>query len=99
MLGLTIDISPPEASLVDLTDFRKASEIAEFLEGNFVKISFRMQIDELVDSNIMQLYPLEFARSLYDTFMGQQTPEMKTEPLEPEKYIPPVVSMSYTCNF
>ncbi len=56
MLGKMIDISPPEASLVDLTEFKEGGEIAEFLAGTFVKIAFRMQISELVDSTIMQLY-------------------------------------------
>lgn len=65
MLGKMIDISPPEASLVDLTAFKSGGDIAEFLSGTFVKISFRMQIDELVDSTIMQLYPVEFAKEIY----------------------------------
>ncbi len=72
MLGRMIDISPPEASLVDLSVFMNADDIASFLTGTFVKISFRMQIDDLVDSNIMQLYPIEFAKSLYDTFINNQ---------------------------
>ena len=72
MLGKTIDISPPEASLVDLQT-KEPSELSPFLEEKFVKISFRMQIDDLVDSTLMQLYPLEFAKSIYDTFMTQQT--------------------------
>ena len=72
MLGKMIDISPPEASLVDLTAFKSGGDIAEFLEGTFVKISFRMQIDELVDSTIMQLYPVEFAKEIYDTFIASQ---------------------------
>ena len=81
MLGTTIDITPPDASLVDLRE-RDGGEIAEFLKGTFVKIAFRMQIDELVDSTIMQLYPVDFARSLYMTFMNQQ-PEPEPEP-EPQ---------------
>jgi len=73
MLGKKIDISPPEASLIDLTEFKRPEEIAEFLTGDFVRIAFRMQIGEdLVDSSIVQLYPIEFAKSLYDTFMGSQ---------------------------
>lgn len=72
MLGKMIDISPPEASLVDLTAFKSGGDIAPFLEGTFVKISFRMQIDELVDSTIMQLYPVEFAKEIYDTFISSQ---------------------------
>ena len=72
MFGKMIDISPPEASLIDLTAFKSGGDIADFLEGTFVKISFRMQIDELVDSTIMQLYPVEFAKDVYDTFLLNQ---------------------------
>ncbi len=70
MLGKTIDISPPEASLVDLQS-KEPKELSPFLEDNFVKISFRMQIEDLVDSTLMQLYPLEFAKDVSDTFMQQ----------------------------
>ncbi len=72
MLKKTIDISPPESSLLDLTQFHSGSEIAPFLGGVFVKVSFRMQIDNLVDSSIMQLYPVEFARDLVSTFLNNQ---------------------------
>lgn len=70
MLGKMIDISPPEATLIDVIEFSAGGEISPFLDGTFAKISFRMQIDDLVDSTIMQLYPIEFAKSLYDTFIG-----------------------------
>ncbi|MDD2972115.1 MAG: flagellar motor switch phosphatase FliY [Lachnospiraceae bacterium] len=98
MLNETIDISPPNASLIDMGEFKEGGEIAPFLAETFVKIAFRMQIDDLVDSTIMQLYPLDFARSLYDTFIGQQTaaattapaPEpVQTAPPEPQPYVPP----------
>lgn len=36
MFGKMIDISPPEASLVDLTAFKSGGDIADFLEGTFV---------------------------------------------------------------
>ena len=72
MLGKMIDISPPEASLVDLTEFKEGGDIAAFLSGTFVKIAFRMQISDLVDSTIMQLYPIEFAKELCSTFLGAQ---------------------------
>lgn len=70
MLGKTIDISPPEASLVDLQT-KEPKDLSPFLEDNFVKISFRMQIEDLVDSTLMQLYPLDFAKAVSDTFMQQ----------------------------
>ncbi len=96
MLGKMIDISPPDASLVNLNEFKNAGEIASFLEGTFVKIAFRMQIDDLVDSTIMQLYPIDFAKSLYDTFISTQEPKEEPAPAsapEPAPYVPPAAEM------
>lgn len=73
MLKTTIDISPPESSLLDLTTIKAGEEVSPFLGGTFVKISFRLQIDDLVDSSIMQLYPVDFARMLVDTFIDNQS--------------------------
>ncbi len=74
MMNTKIDISPPEAELLDLTLVRNGEDVSPFLGGVFVKISFRMQIDDLVDSSIMQLYPIDFARKVVDTFMNSQSP-------------------------
>ena len=46
------------------------SDIAEFLTGTFVKISFKMQVGDLVDSTLMQLYPIDFAKTLKDTVIS-----------------------------
>jgi len=73
MLGKKIDISPPNANLVDMSELKDAGGVEDFMEGTFVKIAFRMQIGELVDSTIIQLYPLDFAKSLYDIFLSNQT--------------------------
>lgn len=70
MLGKMVDISPPEATLVDLMTIDGGQEVAPFLGGTFVKISFRMQIGDLVDSTIMQLYPCDFARFLCSSFLS-----------------------------
>ena len=80
MLGNTIDISPPEANLVNVTDKQNGEDISDFLKGTFVKISFRMQIEDLVDSTLMQLYPIDFAQSLYKKFMDQQLGGGEPEP-------------------
>ena len=86
MLGTMIDISPPDASLLDLTEFQKGDEISPFLGGTFVKVAFTMQIGDLVDSTIMQLYPIEFAKKLVQTFMetngASDTPEPAPAPAE-----------------
>ena len=80
LLGSMIDISPPEASLVDLQDFRMGEEIANFLAGTFVKIAFKMQIGDLVDSTILQLYPVDFAKELVATFLGEAMGDSSAEP-------------------
>jgi len=73
MLERKVDISPPKASLIDLNDSIAEEEISDFLKGDFVIVSFRMEIGDLVDSQIMQLYPFEFARDLYRKFSGEDT--------------------------
>lgn len=70
MLGKMVDISPPEATLVDLSAINAGEEISPFLGGTFVKIAFRMQIGDLIDSTIMQLYPCDFAKFLCEAFMN-----------------------------
>ncbi|MGN0513540.1 MAG: flagellar motor switch phosphatase FliY [Lachnospiraceae bacterium] len=68
LLNRKIDITPPVANLVDMTadgDFNKP----DFLKKSFVKVAFKMQIGELIDSELMQLYPIEFAKELYTMFV------------------------------
>ncbi len=78
LLKTTLDISPPEASLLDLTQVKNSEDISPFLADTFVKVSFRMQIEDLVDSSIMQLYPVSFAKHLVDTFIKTK-PESETK--------------------
>ena len=82
MMKTKIDISPPEAELLDLAQVRNGEDISPFLKGIFVKISFRMQIDDLVDSSIMQLYPIDFARKVVDTFMDSQSAAQEKPPVQ-----------------
>lgn len=64
MLNKVIDISPPQADLIDLQQTIDESSIDEFLSSEFVKISFRLEIGDLIDSDIMQLYPISFAKEM-----------------------------------
>ncbi|MBQ3104607.1 MAG: flagellar motor switch phosphatase FliY [Lachnospiraceae bacterium] len=80
MLGSMIDISPPIATLVDLQDFRMDDDIASFLNGVFVRIAFHMQIGTLVDSTILQLYPVDFAKTLVDNFLNDGPPSAPEAP-------------------
>lgn len=64
MLNMTVDISPPKSDLLDLTQQINAGDIDDFLSGTFVKIEFKMLIGDLVDSKIMQLYPVSLAKDM-----------------------------------
>ena len=95
MLGKMIDISPPSAELMSVEQAISNDGMAEFLKGTFVKISFQMQIGDLVDSTILQLYPVDFAKEIVGTFLGGD----EAAPAEPvpapapavEAYEPPKV--------
>lgn len=89
MLNKTIDISPPQADLIDLREDVDEGTIDEFLSGHFVKISFKMEIGDLVDSEIMQLYPISFAKEMcasvtknmeMDSQAAASAPEPATQP-------------------
>ncbi len=70
MLDKKVDISPPTASVVDLNDSIDDVTVSSFLADELVQVSFTMKIGDLVDSQIMQLYPFDFARDLYRKFIG-----------------------------
>lgn len=72
MMNKKVDISPPVASLIDLNDTIDEASLTSFLDGEFIQVSFRMEIGDLIDSQIMQLYPLDFAKDLYRTFSGAE---------------------------
>ena len=79
MLERKVDISPPSASLVDLNDTIEDTAIAKFLDDQIVQVAFDMKIGDLIDSQIMQLYPFDFARELYKRFIGDAG--MSSEPV------------------
>lgn len=96
MLNQKIDISPPSAELVNLSDELDEAKLGMFQNSSFVKVFFRMEIGDLVDSSIMQLYPLELVKELYSKFKTNQeveepvapTPKEEPAPMEPQPAAP-----------
>ena len=70
MLNKMIDISPPSSDLIDLQESGDGSEIDEFLKGQFVKIAFKMEIGDLINSEMMQLYPISLAKEMCASVMS-----------------------------
>lgn len=92
MLNKVVDISPPTATVVDLNGNVNEEEIATFLTGTFIRVSFKMEIEGLVDSSIMQLYPVEFAKELYEKFAAthsaSQAEQKESTPVQAEPEMP-----------
>lgn len=62
-----VDISPPKAFCMS---FDENAESVFYPGDKLVKVAFKMVIGQLVDSEIMQLLPLDFAKSLVDNLMN-----------------------------
>lgn len=45
-----------------------------------MKVSFNLKVGELIDSSIMQLYPLTFAKDLISSLMNTGNAEEETTP-------------------
>ena len=68
MINEKVDISPPNSTRVDLTSSMTEGGLQDMIGKTFVQVSFRMTIGDLVDSEIMQLYPFDFAKLIYTRF-------------------------------
>ncbi|MEC1436355.1 flagellar motor switch phosphatase FliY [Bacillus spizizenii] len=94
-----IDISPPRVELLDVTEEKGTDRIPD--DEMLVKVSFNLKVGELIDSSIMQLYPLTFAKDLISSLMNTGNAEEETtsqpdvtyeqpkEPVTPEPRIEP----------
>ncbi len=63
-----VDISPPSIDLMYIPEGEGEENLPN--QDLLVKISFSLKIGDLIDSNIMQLLPLSFAKSLVDELMN-----------------------------
>ncbi|TQR16112.1 flagellar motor switch phosphatase FliY [Psychrobacillus lasiicapitis] len=65
-----VDISPPSIDLMNLLADEGTDAIPN--DEMLIKVSFRLKIGELIDSNIMQLLPLEFGLNIVQSLMGEE---------------------------
>ena len=79
MFNKKIDIAPPNSNHLNLQESFDQTELADFLGSDFIKVSFRLQIGDLVDSEMMQLYPMEFADDIMNNFANVKEKEVEEE--------------------
>ncbi len=77
MFSKKVDITPPVVTLVDLGTEEVVSKLLDKVDP-IIQASFRMEVDGLIDSEIMQLLPLDVARDMVDALMNQQ-PDVDNE--------------------
>lgn len=87
-----VDISPPSIDLMNIREDEGSENIPE--EDLLVRVSFRLRIGELIDSNIMQLLPLEFSQSLVQQLLNPEPVEEIS--IEKESVSEPVTSQEKT---
>ncbi len=80
MLGIAVNISPPEAASIDINE-----DVSKFLDGSnlLIRISFDMEIEGVLNSKLLQLMPIELAKELVNTQLYGKTAELLPTPEAP----------------
>ncbi|WP_251554536.1 flagellar motor switch phosphatase FliY [Neobacillus muris] len=71
MLHQKVDISPPS---IDLMDY-PPNNLEDLQDDIIIKVLFRLKVGDLIDSNMIQLIPLSFAKEMIQQILdpGRQT--------------------------
>lgn len=87
-----VDISPPTANYDDIYILEEVTSRVD--EEVFVRVSFSLKVGDLIDSIIMQLMPIDFAKTLVDVLLNppEETPAAtQVEEAAPTVTAPPQV--------
>ena len=73
MFRKKIDIAPPNVNLID---FAVASSITNAVgtDDHIVRVAFRMEVEDLIDSEIMQILPIDVSKEMVDSLMNAVQP-------------------------
>ena len=85
MFNKKIDISPPKVNLIDFGSEDKVTELVGKDEP-VVRTSFRMEVDGLIDSEIMQILPVSVAKEMVESLTNgaaEEEPEPEPVPAAP----------------
>ncbi|MRG85390.1 flagellar motor switch phosphatase FliY [Salinibacillus xinjiangensis] len=73
-----VDISPPSINMLDMNEGQGTEYIPN--EEHFIKVSFRLLVGELIDSNIMQLLPVDFAKQFVEELLNGNSSSDQVSP-------------------
>lgn len=73
MFNEKIDISPPKVNLIDFASKDQVTELVG-VDEPVVRTSFRMEVDGLIDSEIMQILPVPVAKEMVEALTAEPEP-------------------------
>ncbi len=78
-----IDISPPKPVVLDVA----SGEGIEYMpdEPVLIKVLFQLKVENLIDSNIMQLLPIQFVKDSVDRLLNEPSQDESTGQVAEEK--------------
>ena len=76
-----VDISPPTIELLDVQEDKGTGSIPQ--EDLLIRVSFNLKVGTLIDSNIMQLFPLRLGKELVSSLVGDAAAEAAPTVAEP----------------
>lgn len=98
-----IDISPPRVNLIDFASESPITNTA-LLDDSLVKVAFRMEVEDLIDSEIMQILPINVAKDMVESLVSAvqqpqqpqpaQQAQPKTAPAQQPSTAPPTLPSS-----
>lgn len=92
MLNKKVDITPPVATRYDVNIDELSDDMKSLSDDTLVKVSFKMKIGELINSEIMQMFPASFAREMYEGFKAVTENALTSEDSVQAEAAPPQAS-------
>ncbi len=105
MFDKRVDISPPKSFIIHFDS--EDNKLDVDMPGKIVKIAFKIVVGDLIDSEIMQILPVEFAKDLVDNLLGsdnetpaQNIPEPPiSQPIHQQMQAPKQETMQQMNNY
>ncbi|MDP4145959.1 MAG: flagellar motor switch phosphatase FliY [Bacillota bacterium] len=88
MLTREVNISPPDSTIWDNNTAQLSNNIPD--DQEVVEVAFRLTIGELIDSQIMQVLPIQTAKKIVSIMMGEETEQQPSQQPAPVQQTAPV---------
>ncbi|MBE7679258.1 flagellar motor switch phosphatase FliY [Paenibacillus sp. P13VS] len=85
-----VNISPPGIDILNMESGEGVSSLPH--DETLIQVSFRLLIGDLIDSNLMQLLPVDFAKHMVDMLIGGAQESTANAPVTTPSHAAPVAA-------